>query len=820
MTWYDLRTGTAEIYAQRVSSAGSLMWGSGVIISADAGDEYNSRRAPLVSDGSGGAIITWGNYRPSDDHDLFAQRVNASGVPQWTETGVTVCANDKDQGSPQIVSDGSGGAIISWVEGGYSDISAQRLNSSGVPQWAVDGVIVCTSVLAVGGSYATASDWAGGVTITWQDDRSAYHDIYAQRINSSGVAQWTTNGVSVCGAAGQQQYPTIASDTAGSIITWQDWRSGGSCDIYAQRLGLAGAPQWATNGKEICTATGDQRYPCIASDALNSAVVAWQDPRSGIAQIYAQRISESSANPPTVLTGAAASITNSSVMLNGTITSSGGENCSRGFMYKEASEASWHNLVMSGTQGSGEFAAPLSNLTSNSTYQYYAYATNSAGSGEGLPAKTFVTQSASFFYFAEGFTGTGFQEYLCLGNPGSSAAKATVTYLFNGSGSTTDQVNIPANSRATVDVNAEAGAGREVSVKVESASEIVCERPMYFNYNGLSGGSDVVGATSPATTWYFAEGYTGAGFDEYITVLNPSTSDANLTFHFQTQEAGEIVKTGQVAKASSRATFRINDLLGTGYQTSLKLESSQPVVAERPIYFDYLGASGDKHWSGGHCVVGASSLVKNYLFAEGNTLSNFDEYLTLQNPGTSKISVSATYQMGSGQGDSVTESYGIDAGRRLTLFVPGEAGGGKDVSVSLSSASYFLAERPMYFDYQGWTGGHCVIGASGAAGEWFFAEGCTSATFHEYLCLQNPGAQDAAVEITYLTQEAGALVAKTTIVPANSRITVLVNANCGGSYSLSARIRVTSGPGIIVERPMYFNYLGWDGGHDVVGYTP
>ena len=376
-----------------------------------------------------------------------------------------------------------------------------------------------------------------------------------------------------------------------------------------------------------------------------------------------------------------------------------------------------------------------------------------------------------------------------------------------------------------MDVNAAVGQGKDVSLKVESASAIVAERPMYFDYGGRTGGSDVVGATSPSTTWYFAEGYTGAGFVEYITVLNPGEVPANLTFLFQTQEEGEMPPVFGTVQASSRATFRVNDLLGAGYQTSLKLESSQPVVAERPMYFDYLGAAGDKHWSGGHCVMGASSLGKSYLFAEGNTLANFDEYLTLQNPSSSTITVNAIYQMGAGQGDPITKGYDIEAGRRLTIYVPGETGGGKDVSVALTSTSDFLAERPMYFNYQGfgaadWTGGHCVIGASATAPEWFFAEGATIDNFQEYLCLQNPGSSDASVEITYYVQGSGAQDPKSTTVPANSRITIPVNANAGPGLQLSARIKVTSGPGIIAERPMYFNFGGWTGGHDVVGFTP
>jgi len=42
---------------------------------------------------------------------------------------------------------------------------------------------------------------------------------------------------------------------------------------------------------------------------------------------------------------------------------------------------------------------------------------------------------------------------------------------------------------------------------------VVAERAMYFvysdGYSSRKGGHDSVGATGPAKTWYFAEGYTG-----------------------------------------------------------------------------------------------------------------------------------------------------------------------------------------------------------------------------------------------------------------------------------------------------------------------
>ena len=428
------------------------------------------------------------------------------------------------------------------------------------------------------------------------------------------------------------------------------------------------------------------------------------------------------------------------------------------------------------------------------------------------------------FYFAEGYTGTGFQEYLSIGNPTAAQADATITYMFKDGGTQPQTVSIPANSRATVDVNAAVGADKDVSAKVESEQQIVVERPMYFNYqNKWTGGHDVVGATAPAYTWYFAEGYTGAGFDEWVCVLNPESTTADLTFYFQTQEAGEKVIAGRSVPPNSRQTFKANDLLGgTAYQTSLTLTSSGArVVAERPIYFDYTG-TGNWHWNGGHCVMGTTNLASNYYFAEGTTRPGFEEWLTLQNPGLANLTVNAVYQLGPGQGDPVTKSYQLPASSRQTVFVPKEVGTDKDVSVYLSCSSAFLAERPMYFNY-GFgslhaTGGHCVIGAGLVGTDWFLAEGFTGSNFNEWLCLQNPGDADAVCEVTYYTQESGALPARQVTIPAKTRKTVMVNEDAGPNYQLSARVRVTSGPGIVVERPMYFIFRGWSGGHDVVGF--
>jgi hypothetical protein len=105
-------------------------------------------------------------------------------------------------------------------------------------------------------------------------------------------------------------------------------------------------------------------------------------------------------------------------------------------------------------------------------------------------------QDATSFYFAEGTTRAGFEEWLCLQNPNPQEAKAVITYMFTDGTTKEQEVTVKATSRETIDVNAAVGPEKDLSIKVESDLPILAERPMYFNYKGAwTGGHDVIGYT-------------------------------------------------------------------------------------------------------------------------------------------------------------------------------------------------------------------------------------------------------------------------------------------------------------------------------------
>lgn len=286
ITWEDYRGGLTDIYAQRVDASGAVQWTLNGVPVCTAAD-YQSW-PQLTSASSGGAIITWHDFRG----DVYAQRLDASGSPQWTANGTAICTAVNSQGYPHLTSDTSGGAIITWFDnrsGTSYDIYAQRVKAGGAVEWVADG----TQIRTAGdnpSSLQLASDGSGGAIVTWEEYRNGTDEIYVQRINPNGAVQWTTNGVSVCTAANTDSGPQLTSDgSGGAIITWRDGRSGTN-DIYAQRVSASGAVQWAANGAPICTAANTQGFPQLTSDGSGGAIVTWPDYRNSNYDIYAQRV--------------------------------------------------------------------------------------------------------------------------------------------------------------------------------------------------------------------------------------------------------------------------------------------------------------------------------------------------------------------------------------------------------------------------------------------------------------------------------------------------------------------------------------------------
>jgi hypothetical protein len=439
---------------------------------------------------------------------------------------------------------------------------------------------------------------------------------------------------------------------------------------------------------------------------------------------------------------------------------------------------------------------------------------------------------ARSFYFAEGTTRPGFETYLTVENPSQNAAKTRVTYLKGDGTREVQSLVVPRRSRATLHPADVLGVGDDAAHDFASVVEstngvgIIAERPMYFDYLGKwDGGHDVMGATSPDTGWFFAEGTTRPGFDPYLSICNPGQKAAAVTATYHTGDGRTALQTLMVP-ASSRRTLHPADILGVAddashdFSTVLECTNGVGIVAERPMYFDYQGK-----WTGGSDIVGANSPADSWYFAEGTCRPGFDPYICIQNPSDVVADIRITYMKGNAT--TQTQTAAVGAHSRATIPVRSVLGTGDDSGHDFSAHVQctnvgVICERPMYFDYAGgWTGGHDVLGANAAATSFDFAEGTARPGFGTYLCIQNPGATATDVKVTYLKGDGGSAV-QNVAVAAKSRATLrpadVLGRGDDPAHDFSVTVSCDPGRQIIVERPMYFDFHGWTGGSDAVGF--
>jgi len=253
----------------------------GVSICPSDGDQWYGY---IASDGAGGAIITWWEYRTHlgdvDYIDIFAQHVDNEGNNLWPPDGVPICTAPRAQADPFIIPDGSGGAVIAWRDyrNGDYDIYAQRVNADGNVLWTPDGVAVS---VARSGQYGPkmVSDGIGGFYITWVDDRTTSRQVRCNRLNSDGTLAWGPDGIIVRDTPWWQDHHSLISDGAGgAIIVWDDVNNGFTAlYIFAQRIGPNGSKLWDPNGVLIEPTGGvDQLNPLsIAPSGDGGVIVAW-----------------------------------------------------------------------------------------------------------------------------------------------------------------------------------------------------------------------------------------------------------------------------------------------------------------------------------------------------------------------------------------------------------------------------------------------------------------------------------------------------------------------------------------------------------------
>ncbi len=128
-----------KLALERLDKYGYKSWGT---LKQILGELPEQSHAEIIEDGEGGVIVSYEDRfedLPITEQRVRVQRVDSSGNFLWGTTGVKVTLEEINHGKQQLVTDGSGGAVVAWVNT-LDQYKVNWISSAGQRMWGDSGL--------------------------------------------------------------------------------------------------------------------------------------------------------------------------------------------------------------------------------------------------------------------------------------------------------------------------------------------------------------------------------------------------------------------------------------------------------------------------------------------------------------------------------------------------------------------------------------------------------------------------------------------------------------------------------------------------------
>jgi hypothetical protein len=363
--------------------------------------------------------------------------------------------------------------------------------------------------------------------------------------------------------------------------------------------------------------------------------------------------------------------------------------------------------------------------------------------------------------------GTGFaaDEIVVLALNGAAVASQPSSILANASGSFSVHITVPQTLARGANVLSATGATSRVGASLT-----------------------LQGTLPVASRWYFPFGDTTGDHQTVISLLNPSSSTANVTMTFLYQNAGE-QKYAVSVPPHGVTPVSLNLAAGQGRYVSTIVEADHQIAAQTTIY------NGRDDIS---TALGATAPGTLWYLAEGYTGGSFREYLTIMNPNPTVTTVDIRFLPFNGKPlQEVRFTVGAQSLIRFDagLYMPAQS-----ISAIVTASAGVVVDRTMRFGINQ-RGADDAVGIVQASTVWYFAQGDTAPDRQSFLTILNPNpAAPAMVTATLYDTLGRAIGAQTILVQALRRGNIKLNDILPVG---DLAVTVTSSVPVVVERPQY-----------------
>jgi hypothetical protein len=229
VVWQDSRDGL-NIYAQGYDPSGNSLDTNFKVNNSTGNILHNSPACAKAYDGKG--VVVW-SAALSGIKNIYAQRLSSSGTLVDTSFKVNDDLQSVDHLSPKVGMDSIGNFTVAWYDRRDSEerIYLQRYNSSGV-KIGSNFASFCDSLNPIQREFDLAMNSKGNMVLSWTQLDGDKINLYAQRYSSSGSI--LGNNFLVNDFSGIPEAPSVSiDDDTFFVVVWTDYRTGNP-DIYYQ----------------------------------------------------------------------------------------------------------------------------------------------------------------------------------------------------------------------------------------------------------------------------------------------------------------------------------------------------------------------------------------------------------------------------------------------------------------------------------------------------------------------------------------------------------------------------------------------------------
>ena len=296
--WTGYMGASTAVKLQKLDADGEPQWNPALMLT-DA-DDGSFMLSDLRTTDDGSVIASWVRQGSEywDPRHLWAQKISSAGTLLWDPGHVVVFDGGTLQygNFPTFVSDGSGGAVFScyFIVGAVLDCAAQRILADGTEQFAHNGALGSTLASQYRVSPSVSFNPATSETfLFWNETNTGQSrdGVYGQKFDVDGNRQWGDSG-RVLVAIGDYDVRNVSHVLCadGATVFWFQAPAFDQDIIRAARVDGSGDFVWSPSILNVTPTSSGKSRLAVTSAPGEGALLAWMDNRNGDDDIYAQNM--------------------------------------------------------------------------------------------------------------------------------------------------------------------------------------------------------------------------------------------------------------------------------------------------------------------------------------------------------------------------------------------------------------------------------------------------------------------------------------------------------------------------------------------------